>query len=180
MTVKKIGSYKHFNVFGFNRRGQSVYPNALFSCFTVKEQIALRANMQTAEIDTFWERFNTLQHSGLIYEVPTLFDSENGEPVVALKDPFTLEYNDDLDILNERLSVDNFRQNYDYCLPVPKSYPSATLKGVYVPRYRQHTALVAAGYAENKSRLDDYIEILYKAYNSDKSDNSYSSLSDNN
>ena len=69
------------------------------------------------------------------------------------------------------------KQQYDYCLPVPKSYLNATLKGVYVPRYRQHTSLVAAGYAANKSRLDNYIEILDKAH---ESDNSYDSLSASN
>ena len=165
---KKIGSYKHFNIFGFNKNGQSVYSNKLFDFLTEKEQIATRADIAGADLGTFWERFNTLQHSGLIYEVPTLFDSENGEPIVALKDPFTLEYNNDLDMLNERLSVDNIRQNYDYCLPVPKAYANATLKGVYVPRYRQHTALVAAGYAENQNRLNDYVEILCSAHYSDK------------
>ena len=109
--------------------------------------------------------------------MPTLFDSDNGEPIVALKDPFTLKYNDHLDMLNRSLSALDFIKDYDYYLPVPKSYPSAKLKGVYVPRYRQHTVLVAAGYAENKSRLDNYIQILDKAY---ESDDSYDSLSASN
>ena len=33
----------------------------------------------------FWERFTILVDLGLIYEIPTLFDSDDGEPLVSLK-----------------------------------------------------------------------------------------------
>jgi len=158
---KKIGTYKHFNFFGFTEKGLTASPE-LLEVLTESEKIDTQKGVES---DTFWTCFKSLVHANLLDEVPTLFDSDEGEPLVALKDPFTLQYNDDLNMLNNKLSMDY--QHYDYCLPVPKSYPNAELKGIYVPRYRQHTKLVAAGCAENQRRYDEYVSILTKAYKSD-------------
>lgn len=164
---KKIAEHQQFNLYGFNYGGTTiVYTDRLFDCFTENEKKDLRADYSGAPINEFWERFYLLEQLGLIYQIPTLFDSESGEPVVALFDPFTRDYCYDLELLNDQIPAEiifRAKQENTYSLLIPKSYPSAVLKVVYVLRYRQHTALTSAGYAQTQERQNDYIKLLKSA-----------------
>ena len=104
----------------------------------------------------FWDRLDILIDLGLIYPVPTLFDSQDGEVVVPIIDPF------------DQQPIENFCTIAHYVLPevmhyaleknefnllVQKTMKSVVLKGMYVLRYRQHTAKTNAGYAKTKERI---------------------------
>mgnify|MGYP000057300065 CR=1 FL=1 len=163
-----IGSHKFFSIFGFKGGSGRIHWEPIFHCLSEEEKIDLRSEGK-ADTAKFWDRLNILQELGLIYEVPTLFDSEDGCPIVSIKDPFTNEAYSELcsEELKEQLPelYQKLIGTYDYWLLVPKDYPNAVLKGVFVPLYRQHTELVRAGYAKNKERYEAYLEILERGKN---------------
>lgn len=160
---KKIAEHQNFILYGFDLMGGNVYPDTIHDCLSDVEKKNLKRDYaHEADLSGFWNRLSLLVEMGLIYSIPTLFDSEKGEPVVSLRDPFTSNYCSDLHLIDDQLAPEYVERarGHDYCLMIPKTYPNAVLKGVYVLRYRQHTEMVKAGYALTQERLERYMKTL--------------------
>ena len=177
---KKIAEHQNFVLYGFEKNGSRCYPNALHDCLSKEEHLSLKLEEPgKADLSGFWDRFSLLGDLGLVYYVPTLFDSEDGEPVVSLRDPFTSNYCSELHLIDDQLLpgyVERARE-YDHSLMIPKTYPNAVLKGVYILTYRQHTEMVKAGYALTQQRLERYMKALRLAEYSEEDKRQIQALS---
>ena len=177
---KKIAEHQNFVLYGFDNKGSRFYPNTLYDCLSKEEHLNLRLDEPGKEdLSGFWDRFALLGDLGLVYYIPTLFDSKDGEPIVSLRDPFTCDYCSELHLIDDQLLpgyVERARE-YDHSLMIPKTYPNAVLKGVYVLRYRQHTEMVKAGYALTQERLERYMKTLRLAEYSEEKKEQVQALS---
>lgn len=152
-----LTTHNQFNVFGFKKGGRQCRPNILHTPHADESQ----AN----EYQPFWDRLQLLEDIGLIYECPTLFDSDGGEPICPLINPFTESPITEITDLASQVKPDWFEQyecDYDFTPLVPKHYRSVVLRGVYILRYRQQTAKTASGYAATTERIADYLKCLYQ------------------
>ena len=103
------------------------------------------------------QAYMTLLGTGLVYEVPYLFDSEDGLPIFPLINPYTEEPLSDLETIAIDCLPDEFAYNasiHDYCLMVPSHIQKPVLKLLVFPRYRQHTQMMKAGYAATMERIE--------------------------
>ena len=101
--------------------------------------------------------YEILLSTGLVYEVPYLFDSEDGLPLFPLINPYTEEPLSDLETVAIESLPDQFAyiaSNHDYCLMVPSHIKKPVLKSLLFPRYRQHTEMMKAGYATTQERVE--------------------------
>jgi len=152
-----LTTHNQFNVFGFKKGGKQCRPNILHTPHADESQ----AN----DYQPFWDRLQLLEDIGLIYECPTLFDSDGGEPICPLINPFTELPITEITDLASQVKPDWFDVHqavHEYVSLVPKHYRSVTLRGVYILRYRQQTAKTASGYAATMERITDYLKCLYQ------------------
>ena len=177
---KKIAEHQNFVLCGFDKKGSTFFPSALHDCLSKEEHLSLEVDEPgKRDLSGFWDRFALLGDLGVVYYVPTLFDSEQGEPIVSLRDPFTCDYCSELHLIDNQLPpefVERARE-YEHSLMIPKTYPNAVLKGVYILRYRQHTEMVKAGYALTQERLERYMKALRLAEYSEEKKEQVQALS---
>ena len=152
-----IANHAHFSVVGFSRSNSMTVDNSGLT-------EAHRDRSSNSPLALFWNRLQILIDLGLIYEVPTIFDSEDGEPVVPLINPFDQQPIEELTERAYEVLPDQYHPSmctYDYTTLILKTMQSAALKGVYVLRYRQHTEKTKAGYAKTMERIDNF-KCLYQ------------------
>lgn len=109
----------------------------------------------------FFRRFGTLASLGLVEWVPYLYDGPKGEPMYPMAW-------DGLEIEKELYeaatgAAERMLQGYatdieGLAVPVPKHIAEATLIGVARLKYRPHTALTSAWWAEHQSNCREAIE----------------------
>ena len=153
---KKIADHKQYIVWGFSNDGVVCYPN--------HREIYIHLTEDEQNSQALFDRIQILKDLGLIYSVPTLFDSDGGEPITPIIDPFTEESISAItgqadtalpdDVYGEELN------NYDYVLLVPRTFKSVVLKDTFIPRYRQQTALNRAGYAKTRQQIESWLKVL--------------------
>lgn len=115
--------------------------------------------------------YMTLLGTGLVYEVPYLFDSEDGLPMFPLINPYTEEPLSDIETIAIDCLPDEFSyigSIHDYTLMVPSHIKKPVLKTLLFPRYRQHTEMMKAGYAATMERIES-IRCLYQRHIQDTS-----------
>jgi hypothetical protein len=154
---KPLTTYKQFNVIGFNAAGKQMTPCDLHSPH--------RDDSSGNEYQPFWDRLQTLENLGLIYECPTLFDSHGGEPICPLINPFTeLPITEINDLASQVLPnwFDVHKSVHEFTPLVLKHYQGVVMRGVYILRYRQQTAKTASGYAATMERIAKYIKCTYQ------------------
>lgn len=149
-----IAEKAQFNILGFNQSG----------AISVTSDHPVTAPhldyTQEPPFEQFWDRFKALIALGLVYEVPTLFDAPSGEVIVPVCNPFDEQPVKDICLIAEKVLPDVYDPifaKYEFKLLVLKHMKSATLKGMYVLRYRQHTKKTAAGYAKTMERIASYL-----------------------
>jgi hypothetical protein len=157
-SKKLIAEHKQFNVFGFTADCRSVYENNP----AARPHIDLSLGRDERS-ELFFSRIRTLEDVGAIYFIPTLFDSEGGEVLLSLVDPFTQQEVLSLTKAAETMLPEEYEPafcDHDYVLPIPRHLVSATIMGVIVLRYRQRTKLTKAGYAATQERVKNWSQIL--------------------
>ena len=152
--IAKKGIY---NLWGFEvERGQ------------LMTQGIAKDHMYSNSYEPFWERLAKLQKLGLIYPCATVFDSEDGEVVFTLEDPF--KNGADIEVISDKafdVMPDTYHarmEQYDFNVLIPSEYGTPVLKGIYVTRYRQKTKLTAAGMAAHLERQTAYVNTLLEQY----------------
>jgi hypothetical protein len=149
---------------GFNfmcrrfERSQKIAELAAFSIYAFDGTTQLIADEHFIEPYDDWSAaYEILLSTGLVYEVPYLFDSEDGLPLFPLINPYTEEPLSDLETVAIESLPDQFAYNasiHDYCLMVPSHIKKPVLKSLLFPRYRQHTQMMKAGYAATMERIE--------------------------
>jgi len=149
---------------GFNfmyrrfERSQKIAELGAFSIYAFDETTQLIADERFIQPYGDWSAaYETLLSTGLVYEVPYLFDSEDGLPFFPLINPYTEEPLSDLETVAIESLPDQFAYNapiHDYCLMVPSHIKKPVLKSLLFPRYRQHTQMMKAGYAATMERIE--------------------------
>ena len=149
---------------GFNfmyrrfERSQKLAELGAFSIYAFDETTQLIADDVFIEPYGDWSAaYETLLSTGLVYEVPYLFDAEDGLPFFPLINPYTEEPLSDLETVAIESLPDQFAYNasiHDYCLMVPSHIKKPALKSLLFPRYRQHTQMMKAGYAATMERIE--------------------------
>jgi hypothetical protein len=155
-TKARIADHKEFTVYGFTMQFTSVYKGNPVAKPHVN--LSLGEDDQCTE---FFNRVRMLVNTGAIYMVPTLFESDDGEVLFPLIDPFTQSEIPSLTCAAERMLPEDYEdvlEEYQYSLPILKHLTSATVKGVAVLRYRQQTKLTNAGYAATHERIRKWSE----------------------
>ena len=149
---------------GFNfmcrrfERSQKIAELAAFSIYAFDGTTQLIADEHFIEPYDDWSAaYEILLSTGLVYEVPYLFDSEDGLPLFPLINPYTEEPLSDLETVAIESLPDQFAYNasiHDYCLMVPSHIKKPALKSLLFPRYRQHTQMMKAAYAATMERIE--------------------------
>jgi hypothetical protein len=149
---------------GFNfmcrrfERSQKIAELAAFTIYAFDGTTQLIADEHFIEPYDDWSAaYEILLSTGLVYEVPYLFDSEDGLPLFPLINPYTEEPLSDLETVAIESLPDQFAYNasiHDYCLMVPSHIKKPVLKSLLFPRYRQHTQMMKAGYAATMERIE--------------------------
>ena len=149
---------------GFNfmyrrfERSQKLAELGAFSIYAFDETTQLIADDVFIEPYGDWSAaYETLLSTGLVYEVPYLFDAEDGLPFFPLINPYTEEPLSDLETVAIESLPDQFAYNasiHDYCLMVPSHIKKPALKSLLFPRYRQHTQMMKAGCAATMERIE--------------------------
>ena len=149
---------------GFNfiyrrfERSQKIAELGAFSIYAFDKTTQLIAEEDFIKPYGDWSvAYETLLLTGLVYEVPYLFDSEDGLPLFPLINPYTEEPLSDLETVAIESLPDQFAyiaSNHDYCLMVPSHIKKPVLKSLLFPRYRQHTEMMKAGYATTQERVE--------------------------
>jgi len=129
-----------------------------FSIYAFDETTELIAEEDFIKCYGDWSAaYETLLLTGLVYEVPYLFDSEDGLPLFPLINPYNQEPLSDLETVAIESLPDQFAYNasiHDYCLMVPSHIKKPVLKSLLFPRYRQHTQMMKAAYAATMERIE--------------------------
>lgn len=149
---------------GFNfiyrrfERSQKIAELGAFSIYAFDKTTQLIAEEDFIKPYGDWSAaYEILLSTGLVYEVPYLFDSEDGLPLFPLINPYTEEPLSDLETVAIESLPDQFAyiaSNHDYCLMVPSHIKKPVLKSLLFPRYRQHTEMMKAGYATTQERVE--------------------------
>ena len=149
---------------GFNfiyrrfERSQKIAELGAFSIYAFDKTTQLIAEEDFIKPYGDWSAaYEILLSTGLVYEVPYLFDSEDGLPLFPLINPYTEEPLSDLETVAIESLPDQFAyiaSNHDYCLMVPSHIKKPVLKSLLFPRYRQHTEMMKAGYATTQKRVE--------------------------
>lgn len=110
----------------------------------------------------FFRRFNTLVSLGLVEIVPYLYDGPKGEPMHALKWNGLEAEKELYEAATEaaaRMLGESWAQSIEgIAVPVQKHIAEATMISVARLRYRPHTALTSAWWAEHQSACSDFVE----------------------
>ena len=110
----------------------------------------------------FFRRFGTLVSLGLVEIVPYLYDGPKGEPMHALKWNGLEAEKELYEAATEaaaRMLGESWAQSIEgIAVPVQKHIAEATMIGVARLRYRPHTALTSAWWAEHHSACSDFVE----------------------
>lgn len=149
---------------GFNfmyqafKRSDKIAESGAFSIYAFDQLPTLISEEDFIEpYEESTQAYMTLLGTGLVYEVPYLFDSEDGLPIFPLINPYTEEPLSDLETIAIDCLPDEFAYNasiHDYCLMVPSHIKKPVLKLLVFPRYRQHTQMMKAGYAATMERIE--------------------------
>lgn len=158
---------------GFNfmyqafKRSEKIAESGAFSIYTFDQLTTLISEKDFIEpYEDFTQAYMTLLGTGLVYEVPYLFDSEDGLPMFPLINPYTEEPLSDLETIAINCLPDEFSyigSIHDYTLMVPSHMKKPVLKTLLFPRYRQHTEMMKAGYAATMDRIES-IRCLYQRH----------------
>lgn len=153
-------------------RSEKIADSSAFSIYAFDETTRLISEQEFIEpYEDASAAYRTLLSTGLVYEVPYLFDSEGGLPMFPLINPYTEEPLSDLEFVAIESLPDQFAYTasiHDYCLMVPNHIKKPVLKTVLFPRYRQSTAMIKAGYAATMERIE-FFRCLYQRHIKDKS-----------
>jgi hypothetical protein len=144
----KIAESGRYGIYGFNSITEVCYQHDI---------VVEPHNQLINDKLVFWSRLETIQKLGLIYFVPVLFDGDDGGIMFPLVNPFNHDELEDITLAAEHLLPDeyqHFHDKYEWILPITEHMPNATLKGIYVLRYRQQTSLTAAGMATIMESID--------------------------
>ncbi|WP_461519853.1 hypothetical protein [Porticoccus sp.] len=150
-----IASRGAFEIYGFS--GEPLY-----TCYhyhpIVKPHV--KTNDGKARCADFFSRIGTLMSLGLFSFVPTVFESDEGAPLFPLVDPFSGDRAPS-EILNFAFNslpeeYEHVLDEHDFILAFPRHFTSVMVASVLVPKYRQHTSITAAGYAETRDRFDHW------------------------
>jgi len=149
---------------GFNficrrfERSQKIAELGAFSIYAFDETTQLIADEHFIEPYGDWfAAYETILSTGLVYEVPYLFDSQDGLPLFPLINPYTEEPLSDIETIATDCLPDEFAyigSIHDYTLMVPSHIKKPVLKSLLFPRYRQHTQMMKAGYAATMERIE--------------------------
>lgn len=156
---ERIADYAEFIVYGYRARQQS--------CYTTHPVVSPHTSDTQSKSPgaDFFSRVRTLQELGLVYFVPTLFESNNGEVMFPLIDPFTRETIPAITgVVGELLPdiYDGINSTHDFVILLPRHFKEAVLNGIVVLHYRQNTSITTAGYAATKERIEQWSK-LYKS-----------------
>jgi hypothetical protein len=121
----------------------------------------------------FFRRFGHLQRLGLVEWIPYLFEGPNGEPLHALRaagDAVEHELYCACTEAAERCLVEwqeggVRRRSPDVVVPVAAHIDQVTLVGIARLRYRPHTRLTSAWWADHNARNQHYIEYYNRIRN---------------
>jgi hypothetical protein len=177
-----------FNEGGFGRiytpfeRSVKLADHGAFSVYGFNE-----LDRMTAEDDfasTYHDCISTvasLIRMGLVFEVPYLFDSQDGMPMFPLNNPYTQEELTSLTGIAIDVLPDEYDYNasiHNYCLMVPSHMQAPVVRTVLFTRYRQQTELMKAGYSTTINRIEEW-ECLYQRLIKDKSKTLQGQIKDN-
>lgn len=153
---ERIANYAEFEIYGFRTDNDYAYPD-----HEVVQTHMDSSSGKENRSSHFFSRISTLQDLGLFSYIPTMFESQDGEVLFPLFDPFSGE---SVELITEcALSIlpDSYEpliSNFDYVIAVPKHFKNVALTGVLFPRYRQQTELTAAGYAKTMASIKTWSE----------------------
>jgi len=154
---KRIGGYAEFEIFGFQDKGVSCYPdNPIVKPHMLGPEEKDRGR-------NFFSRIATLTDLGLFSYIPYLFESKEGEVLFPLIDPFTGEAVDLITGVVETVLSEEFSPYIyasDNVIAIPRHFKNVELAGVLFPRYRQHTELNAAGYAQTRQKVETWSKVF--------------------
>ena len=154
---KFIASHGAFEIYGFNPELQTAYP------YHPVVTPHIKADSGDGQCADFFDRAKTLMSLGLFFFVPTVFESKEGAPLFPLADPFSEERapSEILDFAFDSLpeEYEHVLDDHDFILAFPRHFTCVMVASVLVPKYRQHTSLTAAGYAETKDRFDTWKQV---------------------
>ena len=158
---------------GFNfmyqafERSEKIAESGAFSIYTFDLLPKLMSEKDfIAPYEDSAQAYMTLKGTGLAYEVPYLFDAEDGLPMFPLINPYTEEPLSDIETIATDCLPDEFTyigSIHDYTLMVPSHIKKPVLKTLLFPRYRQHTEMMKAGYAATMERIES-IRCLYQRH----------------
>jgi hypothetical protein len=158
---------------GFNfmyqafERSEKIAESGAFSIYTFDQLPKLMSEKDfIAPYEDSAQAYMTLKGTGLAYEVPYLFDAEDGLPMFPLINPYTEEPLSDIETIATDCLPDEFAyigSIHDYTLMVPSHIKKPVLKTLLFPRYRQHTEMMKAGYAATMERIES-IRCLYQRH----------------
>ncbi len=127
-----------------------------------------RARGKNVAVD-FFARFTTLESLGLVNEVPTLHEAEDGEPIHPLHPMSKLLLEAQLgracEAAAKRSLSDGQWDLYEqkgwpaYMAPVLRHMGNVALVGIYRLRYRPHTALTGSWVASSMQLAADCIAV---------------------
>ena len=118
---------------------------------------------------------------GLVFEVPYLFDSQDGMHMFPLDNPYTQEALTSLTAIAIDVLPDEYDYNasiHNYCLMVPSHMQAPVVRTVLFTRYRQQTEVMKAGYSTTMDRIEKG-GCLYQRLIKDKSKTSQGQIKDN-
>jgi hypothetical protein len=153
-SKKPVAKHKQFNVFGFSVEHLSAYQENPIVSPHVDPSLS-----RDERCGLFFGRVTALEDLGAIYFIPTVFESETGEVLFPLVDPFTQFEVMPLTKAAEAMLPEEYAAvfyEFDYVIPIPRHLGLATVMGVVVLRYRQQTNLTKAGYAATKERVEKW------------------------
>lgn len=153
---EKLSEVGEFAIWGFDQEQENVYSLRPAICCHV-----LGDATRDLRLKEFGPRLKAIQDLGLARFVPVLFDSDGGEIMHHLENPFTGESM----VENAKWAAANLVENrlhfdcsdeHDLVLPILKHFRSPVVKGVLALKYRQKTQLTAAGYQITQERWQFY------------------------
>ncbi len=155
-----IASNGEFEIYGYSGEQTN-------TCYPHHPVVKPHYNTRKDSCDDFFSRVRTLMSLGLFYFVPTVFESWEGAPLFPLVNPFSgdIAPAEILDFAFNLLpeEYEHVLYEHDFILAFPRHFTSVMVASVLVPKYRQHTSITAAGYAETCDRFNHWLHVYEKS-----------------
>jgi hypothetical protein len=159
---ERLGERGQWAIWRFSETCEFTYPN---HPVIAPHFPPLKSKNAKLDGSAFWNRFQILSKSlGLLECVPYLFEGPKGEPIHAMAEYSSLPEERALfaactDAAARCMTdwqLDRLAEEGGFAVPVKRHIGEVTVIGIYRLRYRPHTKLTAAWYADHLARCHDF------------------------